>query len=67
MGYEPGKGIGKHGTGIAEPISESANKGRLGLGYLLEGLEKEDVKWELEYVSFLKFFCYEYIISERSE
>lgn len=61
MGYEPGKGIGKHGTGIAEPISESTNKGRLGLGYLLEGLEKEDVKWELEEVSFV-IPCHEYVM-----
>ena len=52
MGYVPGKGLGKHGTGIAEPISESSNKGRHGLGYLLEGLEREDVKWEEEEVSF---------------
>jgi hypothetical protein len=51
MGYVPGKGIGKFGTGIAEPISEAANKGRLGLGYLLKGLESEDVQWELEAVS----------------
>ena len=52
MGYIPGKGIGKDGTGIAEPISESANKGRRGLGYILEGLEKEDVKWEFEEVRY---------------
>jgi len=51
MGYTPGKGIGKYGTGIAEPISESLHKGRRGLGFTLEGLEKEDVKWELEDVS----------------
>ena len=50
MGYIPGKGIGKNETGIAEPISESANKGRLGLGYLLEGLESEDVTWKYEEV-----------------
>ena len=55
MGYIPGQGIGKDGTGIAEPISESANKGRLGLGYILEGLEREDVKWELEDVSYILF------------
>ena len=51
MGYTPGKGIGKHGTGISEPISESIHKGRRGLGFTLEGLEKEDVEWELEDVS----------------
>ena len=51
MGYIPGLGIGKHGSGITQPIDESTHKGRRGLGYLLEGLEKEDVKWELEEVS----------------
>lgn len=48
MGYMPGKGLGKNETGIAEPISETANKGRHGLGFSLEGLESENVKWELE-------------------
>ena len=52
MGYVPGKGIGKFGTGIAEPIKEAANKGRLGLGYFLKGLETENVQWELEEVRF---------------
>ena len=47
MGYKPGGGLGKSGTGIAEPIEESVHKGRRGLGYMLEGLEKEDVNWEL--------------------
>lgn len=53
MGYVPGKGLGRHETGIAEPISEASNKGRLGLGYFLKGLESEDVRWELEEVSVL--------------
>ncbi len=51
MGYVPGQGIGKHGTGILNPIDESTHKGRRGLGYYLDGLEKEDVQWELEEVS----------------
>ena len=51
MGYMPGRGLGKLGTGIAQPIEESMHKGRRGLGYLLDGLEREDVKWELEEVS----------------
>lgn len=50
MGYIPGKGIGKHETGIAEPINEASYKGRVGLGYFLKGLETEDVQWELEEV-----------------
>lgn len=55
MGYKPGRGLGKLGTGIAEPIEESVHKGRRGLGYMLEGLEKEDVNWELEEVSVHRF------------
>lgn len=55
MGYKPGGGLGKSGTGIAEPIEESVHKGRRGLGYMLEGLEKEDVNWELEEVSVHRF------------
>lgn len=56
MGYVPGKGIGKHGTGIAEPINESVHKGRRGLGFFLDGLEKEDVEWELEKVCIITLF-----------
>lgn len=50
MGYQKGKGLGKFGTGITEPVEESAQKGRRGLGYMLEGLEKEEVQWEEEEV-----------------
>ena len=51
MGYKPGLGLGVSGTGITAPIKESLHKGLRGLGYNLEGLEKEDVQWELEEVS----------------
>ena len=50
MGYKPGQGLGKEGSGITAPIMESLQKGRRGLGYNLEGLEKEDVQWEEEEV-----------------
>ena len=50
MGYQKGKGLGKLGTGITQPVEESAQKGRRGLGYMLEGLEKEEVQWEEEEV-----------------
>ena len=51
MGYRPGEGLGRSGTGITAPITEGLHKERRGLGYYLEGLEKEDVKWELEEVT----------------
>ena len=51
MGYKAGEGLGKTSSGRAEPVEESIHKGRRGLGYILEGLEKEDVKWEQEEVS----------------
>ena len=51
MGYKPGMGLGRDNEGIAEPLEESTHKGRRGLGYDLDGLEQEDVQWELEEVS----------------
>ena len=54
MGYKPGMGLGASGTGITAPIEESVHKGRRGLGYDLEGLEKNDVQWELEEVGQVK-------------
>ena len=55
MGYKPGFGLGKTHTGITAPIEESLQKGRRGLGLSLDGLEKEDVKWEQEEVWLLIF------------
>ena len=51
MGYKAGQGLGRAGTGITAPISQSSQMGRRGLGYSAGGLEKEDVKWEEEEVS----------------
>ena len=51
MGYKPGEGLGKTGSGMSTPVMESLQKGRRGLGYMLEGLEREDVNWETEEVS----------------
>lgn len=50
MGYKPGMSLGLHNTGITAPLEESTHKGRRGLGFDLDGLEKEDVQWELEEV-----------------
>jgi cap1 methyltransferase len=54
MGYIPGQGLGRENTGIVDPIQESLHKGRQGLGFNLEGLEREDVQWELEEVSYVQ-------------
>ena len=57
MGYHSGEGLGKSQQGIKAPITESLHKGRRGLGYALEGLEREDVKWEEEEV-FAMHLCF---------
>ena len=56
MGYKPGQALGRSGVGITEPISESAQLGRRGLGFTAGGLEREDVKWEEEEVRNLSPF-----------
>ena len=54
MGYKAGEGLGRSGGGIVNPIEESMHKGRRGLGFVLEGLEKRDVHWEEEEVNFVR-------------
>ena len=68
MGYKPGEGLGKTGSGMSTPVSESLQKGRRGLGYMLEGLEREDVHWEMEDVSrrIVSFFLCLFLITVRS-
>ena len=46
MGYKSGTGLGKKGQGIVEPVGISKQKGRRGLGLILEGLEEETVNWD---------------------
>ena len=51
MGHEPGTGLGRSGEGIVEPIKESTQWGRAGLG--TEGvpeLEPEEIEWPKEEV-----------------
>ena len=51
MGYKAGKGLGREDDGITKPIEDSSHKGRRGLGFSLEGLEKDEVDWKPEEVN----------------
>ena len=60
MGHRPGEGLGRTGEGIVEPIKESVQRGRVGLG--AEGVKEllaEEVKWEEEEVGavIIRHFC----------
>ncbi|KAB7505155.1 Cap-specific mRNA (nucleoside-2'-O-)-methyltransferase 1 [Armadillidium nasatum] len=46
MGYEKGKGLGKFKQGIVAPILASNQRGRRGLGFIIEGLEPKNLKWD---------------------
>ena len=48
MGYEKGKGLGKHGQGRVEIVGASKQRGRRGLGLTLRGFEPSDVLWDYE-------------------
>ena len=67
MGYEAGRGLGREGQGIIEPIKESSQRNRAGLGAArITELEAADVQWEQEEVCLcvcalglgdIDFFC----------
>jgi hypothetical protein len=61
MGYKDGQGIGMK-PGIAKPIEESAQKGKLGLGFKVKNFEEKAESWDFENdeVLFLLFKNYFY-------
>jgi len=51
MGYKSGTGLGKAQQGRVEPVGLSSQKGRRGLGHIIEGLESSDeIDWTPEEV-----------------
>lgn len=48
MGYQKGKGLGKHGQGRVEIVESSKQRGRRGLGLHLQGLESAEIDWDFE-------------------
>lgn len=48
MGFEQGRGLGRHGQGRADIIEASQQRGRRGLGFKVEGFDDKDFTWEEE-------------------
>ncbi|KAK7487035.1 hypothetical protein BaRGS_00021705 [Batillaria attramentaria] len=48
MGYTEGTGLGKHGQGRQQIVETSKQRGRRGLGHVVEGFEPADIEWNFE-------------------
>ena len=49
MGHEPGKGLGRFKQGITEPIEETDQKGKQGIGFKKSGFQKKEREsWNFE-------------------
>lgn len=48
MGFEQGRGLGRHGQGRADIIEASQQRGRRGLGFKVDGFDDKDFTWEEE-------------------
>lgn len=48
MGYQPGKGLGKHEQGRINPVEAATQHGRRGFGHIIPGLEEASLKWNPE-------------------
>ena len=46
MGHKTGEGLGKHNQGIVNPIKESNQKGKVGLGYNTGKIEEKIEAWD---------------------
>ncbi|XP_046383101.1 cap-specific mRNA (nucleoside-2'-O-)-methyltransferase 1 [Ischnura elegans] len=46
MGHKKGEGLGKHSQGRVAPVELSKQRGRLGLGFSLKGLEAATLEWD---------------------